>query len=72
MRSKGEDQCEITALGEKDMEDSSGKQEFIGSQLRRNLCSALSSRSEVFTYMWSLFVRVALSQATQESGVSLV
>lgn len=67
------DRCEVTVLVEKDLEDSSGKQDFTGSQLPCKLCTVLSSRrSEAFTYKWSLVIRVALSQATQEGGVLMV
>lgn len=73
MRSKREDWYQAAALGEKDVEDSCGKQEFIGSQLPRDLYTALFSRSsEIFTCVLSLFFCVALSQATHEGGVSMV
>ena len=52
VRNKG-DWCEVTALGEKDVEDSCGKQKFICSQLPCNVCTGL-----VFRKFWSFHLHV--------------
>lgn len=55
MRSKGDQRCEVIALGKKDVEDSCGKQEFLTYCTGFEVDNELSSgSSEAFTYVLSL------------------